>query len=85
MRLAARLGNRRVGLDPKGRVRPRELPDPDFLLFLIMPSSDISMAAYMFTGSELGFISIIAMKRGERGSSCDLIISLMFKNKDGPI
>ena len=49
------MGSRRVGPDPEGRVRPRELPDPDFLLFLIMSSSDISMAADMFAGSEIGF------------------------------
>ena len=44
----------------------------NFLLFLIMSSSDIFMAVDMFAGSELGFIRIIAMKRGEKRSSGDL-------------
>lgn len=55
--MAARLGNRREGPgpDPEGRDLPREFPDPDFLLFLMISSSVISRAADMFANLALGF------------------------------
>lgn len=47
-RLAPRLLNLRVGPEPEARPRPLELLDPDFLLFLMISSSDISKALDIF-------------------------------------
>lgn len=45
------MGNRRAGPGPDWRLRPRprKLPDPDFLLLLMISSRDMSNALDMFT------------------------------------